>query len=76
MMDKAEMAVNGGSVFLDTGVNGNGGLCVACHNVYDNGNVNDVSCNNGNWLDHLTDGRTSAAAFEQVSTEVTGGTCW
>ena len=76
MMDKAEMEVNGGSVFLDTGANGNGGLCVGCHSVYDGGNVADISCGNGNWLDHLTDGRTSAAAFEKVSTEVTGGTCW
>ncbi len=76
MMDKAEMEVNGGSVFMDTGTDGNGGLCVACHNPYDGKGVNAVSCVNGEWLNHLTEGRASAPAFEKVSTEVTGGTCW
>jgi hypothetical protein len=77
MMDKAEMAVNGGSVFMNAGSNatqdnGNGGLCVGCHGA----DGNNVSCTNGTWLDHLTLGRVSAPVFEKVSTFQTGGTCW
>lgn len=32
--------------------------------------------NNGQWLDHLTEGRVSAQVFESVSVNRTGGTCW
>ena len=77
MMDKAEMEVNGGSVFMDTGTgapgtDGDGGLCTACHGS----DGNNVSCTNGQWLDHLTEGRVSAPVFEKVSVNQTGGTCW
>jgi len=77
MMDKAEMEVNGGSVFMNAGSNptmdnGNGGLCLACHGEAGH----KVSCSDGDWLDHLTQGRVSAPVFELVSKFQTGGTCW
>lgn len=77
MMDKAEMEVNGGFVFLNAGSNptrdnGNGGLCLTCHGA----DGNNVSCAEGNWLDHLTEGRVSTAVFERVSEFQTGGNCW
>jgi cytochrome c553 len=78
MMDKAEMAVNGGSVFMNAGNNptqdnGNAGICVACHNARGNSS----SCTNGQWLNHLTLGRVSAPVFEKVSAFWNAGnTCW
>jgi hypothetical protein len=77
MMDKAEMELNGGSVFMNAGSNqaqnnGNGGLCLACHGA----EGSNVSCNDSEWLDHLTEGRVSAPVFEMVSEFRTGGTCW
>jgi hypothetical protein len=78
MMDKAEMAVNGGSVFMNAGNNpnqdnGNAGICVACHTA----RGSSASCSNGTWLDHLTQGRVSAPVFEKVSAFWnTGNTCW
>jgi cytochrome c5 len=77
MMDKAEMEVNGGSVFMNAGTNptqdnGSGGICTACHG---NEGAN-VSCTDGQWLNHLTLGRVSAPVFEKVSVFRTGGTCW
>jgi cytochrome c553 len=77
MMDKAEMEVNGGSVFMNAGSNqeqdnGNGGLCLTCHGA----DGNNVSCTEGKWLDHLTMGRVSAPVFKSVSEFQTGGTCW
>ena len=77
MMDKAEMEVNGGIVFMNAGSNqtqdnGSGGLCLACHGS----EGAKVSCNDGEWLDHLTEGRVSAPVFEKVSEFRTGGTCW
>lgn len=78
MMDKAEMEVNGGLVFLNAGSNpptrdnGNGGLCLTCHGA----DGDNVSCTEGNWLDHLTEGRVSTAVFERVSEFQTGGNCW
>ena len=77
MMDKAEMEVNGGSVFTDTGTgqpgtDGNGGLCTTCHGS----EGNNVSCTDGTWLNHLTEGRVSALVFENVSVNRTGVTCW
>ncbi len=84
MMDKAEMEVNNGSVFLDTGTgapgtDGDGGLCVTCHNG--NGaqaqNGAQATCDNPDWLEHLSFGRVSAPAFEQVSVNRNNGnTCW
>jgi hypothetical protein len=77
MMDKAEMEVNGGSVFMNAGSNatqdnGNAGICVACHGV----EGANVSCNDNQWLDHLSLGRVSAPVFEKVSVFRTGATCW
>jgi hypothetical protein len=78
MMDKAEMAVNGGSVFMNAGNNpnqdnGNAGICVACHTARGSSS----SCTNGQWLNHLTLGRVSAPVFEKVSAFWnTGNTCW
>ena len=78
MMDKAEMEVNGGSVFMNAGSNqnqdnGNGGICLACHGK----EGSEVSCSDGEWLNHLTEGRVSAPVFEKVSEFWNGGaTCW
>ena len=69
MMDKAEIELTG-AVF--TSANGSSGVCLGCH-----GNEgNEVSCNDGEWLDHLTEGRVSPVTFEDVSIARTGGTCW
>jgi len=76
MMDKAETALFG-APFSDAGNNptndnGTGGICGTCH-----GNEgNKVSCNDGEWLDHLVEGRVTASAFEAVSVFRTGATCW
>ena len=69
MMDKAEIELTG-AVFTST--DGSDGACLGCHGD-ESGNV---SCTNGEWLNHLTEGRVAAEAFEHASTAQTGGTCW
>jgi hypothetical protein len=46
-------------------------LCESCH-----GDERDeVSCNDSEWKEHLTEGRVSEAVWEDVSTMLTGSTC-
>ena len=76
MMDKAETALFGAPLSdagsNPTNDNGSGGICLACHN-----NEGDkVACVDGEWLDHLVEGRVTASAFEAVSVFRTGATCW
>jgi hypothetical protein len=75
MMDKAETELFGAPISNAgnnaTQDNGTGGMCGTCH-----GNEGgSVSCNNSTWLNHLTQGRITAAAFEKVSLFRTGTTC-
>jgi cytochrome c553 len=68
MMDKAETELYGAPF---TTTDGSDGACQGCH-----GDESDeVSCNDDEWLDHLTSGRVTAAAFEVASQSVTGTTC-
>jgi hypothetical protein len=65
LMDKTEIELNG-SVFSTT--NGVNGICSTCH-----GNkVNDVSCNNREWKEHLTEGRVAQSVWEDVTTAEVG----
>jgi len=69
MMDKAEIELTG-AVFSST--DGSDGACLGCHGD----DSNNVSCTNGQWLDHMTLGRVAASTFEHVSVQQTGGSCW
>jgi hypothetical protein len=81
MMDKAEMAVNGGVVFgFNKDANGNitanvaqrQGVCSGCHGQeYPNGGT--MGCNN-TWRQHLTQGRVSQALWEDMSPVAANGT--
>jgi hypothetical protein len=69
MLDKAEIELWGAA---QTSTDGSDGVCDVCHGD----KAEDVSCNDGEWLDHLTEGRVSSPVFEKVSEILTGGTCW
>jgi cytochrome c553 len=81
MMDKAEIAVNGGVVFgFNKDANGNitanvgqrQGVCSGCHSQeYPNGGV--MNCGN-TWREHLEDGRVSQALWEDMSPVAADGT--
>ncbi|RKZ69885.1 MAG: hypothetical protein DRQ44_02265, partial [Gammaproteobacteria bacterium] len=74
MMDKAEIERWGAA---QTTTDGSDGVCVACHDPFDDKGASAVSCSNGEWLDHLTEGRSSADAFEIASRAQNGGlSCW
>ncbi|MEN8800585.1 MAG: hypothetical protein ABF297_01295, partial [Thiogranum sp.] len=66
LMDKTEIEANG-SVFTTT--NGINGVCTGCH-----GNKSgDVSCNNREWKEHLTEGRVAQSVWEQVTALLAAG---
>jgi hypothetical protein len=73
MLDKAEIELWGQA---QTSTDGSDGVCVACHNAFDDKGPGAVSCSNPEWLDHLTEGRSSADVFEAVSVVQTGASCW
>lgn len=75
MMDKAETQLFGAPISNAgnnaTQDNGVGGMCGTCHGD----RSGQVACTNNTWLNHLTQGRVTAAAFEKVSLFRTGTTC-
>jgi VCBS repeat-containing protein len=66
LMDKTEIEANG-SVFTTT--NGINGVCTGCHGN-ESGNV---SCNNREWKEHLTEGRVAQSVWEQVTALLAAG---
>jgi hypothetical protein len=46
-------------------------VCRSCHGD----EWGEVSCNEREWKEHLTEGRVSHKVWEHVSTQRTGGTC-
>ncbi len=68
MMDKAETELYG-AVFGTT--DGSDGACQGCHDD----KAGDVSCNDTEWLEHLTLGRVAESTWETASVAQTGSTC-
>ena len=68
MMDKAETELYG-AVFSST--DGSDGACLGCHGD----ESSNVSCNDTEWKEHLTEGRVAESTWETVSIAQTGSTC-